>query len=328
MLKDNDKQRLLSMIRLFIFTAFFFVCARAEIPYTRPTERYIKANGWETISSGLKECGLSMAHRNLFDRVWKREEPGFVGYHGSTQNYRIYQDIIRIILEEHLCIPIRDDFHFFRIPAHPDYHHTSLEDYGSAWADYHPAHFVCMNYALYGNFRFMGWCSYYYFFTNSSAQLTSQEAYLGWLFERIGLDTSLAHQAFAIGKDYLEGNRGVLFQIFDISHFHPQNTPLHDFSDKLCSTGLEGHLLSSLYQGHDPSLFYDQCRMLMTNHGTLNPFSPLIIKRYDTVDPNVSAEYEQALRSFIKGLSPDPEKVAEYRKELFCAWEVIDDQVL
>jgi len=71
-----------------------------EIPYFSPTNRFIQAHGWEKISSGLKNLGVSMVHRNLFDRIWHREERGFIGYHGSTQEYRIYQDIIKIVLEE------------------------------------------------------------------------------------------------------------------------------------------------------------------------------------------------------------------------------------
>lgn len=298
---------------------------KREIQYRYPTERFIEACGWETISTGLKNLGVSMVHRNLFDRVWHREEPGFLGYHGSTQEYRIYQDIIRLILEEHIKISVRKDFHFFRIPADPQFHHRTLQEYGDYQWNYSPTHFFCMNYALYGNFQYPGSCSYYYFAENSSQTYLDYETKLVWLFNKLGIDPSTIHEVFTIGRYHLDAEKGILIQVFDMSHFNPWKD-YYELSDEQCG-GFANAPISEIVQGTSPTSFPWQIRMLMSNRHTLNPYSSLVIKRYDTLDPQVIRDYEQELREFIRSLAPEKEKIEQYKKELFACWEVIDDQV-
>lgn len=295
-----------------------------EIQYRYPTERFIDAYGWESISSGLKSLGVSMVHRNLFDRVWHREEPGFLGYHGSTQEYRIYQDIIRLILEEHVQIPIRDDFHFFRIPGDPQFQYHSLQEYGDYQWNYSPTYFLCMNYALYGNFHNPASCSYYYFAANSSLTYVDYESKLLWLFEKLGIEMSTISNSFNIGRHHLGAEKGILIQVFDMSHYNPWRD-YYNLSDHQCGT-FDTSPISEIVTGTTPASFPWQIRMLMSNRHTLNPHSSLCIKRYDAVDPQVIKEYEQELRRYIQSLSPDQEKIKQYKDELFTAWEVFDDQ--
>ncbi|MCB1181589.1 MAG: hypothetical protein KDK55_06190 [Chlamydiia bacterium] len=298
---------------------------KREIEYRYPTERFINAYGWETISSGLKNLNVSMIHRNLFDKIWHREEPGFLGYHGSTQEYRIYQDIIRLILEEQVQIPIREDFHFLRIPGDPQFHHQTLQEYGSDYGfNYSPTHFLCMNYALYGNFQHSASCSYYYFANNTSLNYVNYENKLVWLFNTLGIDTSSIHEAFTIGRYHLSAEKGILIQVFDMSHFNPWKE-YYELSDEQCG-GFSHSPISEIIKGTDPSSFFWQIRMLMSNRHTLNPHSSLYIKRYDALDSQIIQKYEQELREFIKGLDVDKEKVIQYRQELFTVWEVSDEQ--
>jgi hypothetical protein len=322
-----------------IFFLFLFFCSleaeeifdhypphiERKIQYRYPTERFIDAHSWESIYSGLKSLGVSMVHRNLFDRIWHREEPGFLGYHGSTQEYRIYQDIIRLIIEEHIKIPIREDFHFFRIPGDPQFHHQNLQEYGDYQWNYSPTHFLCMNYALYGNFQSPASCSYYYFAENSSLTHINYERKLEWLFNKLGIDSSMIYEAFTIGRLYLEAEKGILIQVFDMSHFNPWRKH-YDLSDGQCG-GFASSPISEIVAGTHPTSFPWQIRMLMSNRHTLNPYSPLIIKRYDALDPKVIQEYEQELREFIAKLIPEEEKMEQYKKELLEVWEVTDDQI-
>lgn len=341
MLNFAFRFQLATLIKSILYTPFFLLLLshieaneifhdyrphiERSILYRYPTERFIDANGWENISSGLKNLGVSMIHRNLFDRIWHREEPGFVGYHGSTQEYRIYQDVIKLLLEEHLKIPIRADFHFFRIPGDPQFIHQNLEEYGSYSSNYSPTHFLCMNYALYGNYQNTGSCSYYYFANNSSLTPVNYEAKLVWLFNKLGIDTPAIHEAFTIGRLHLNEEKGVLIQIFDMSHYNPWKE-YYALSDELCGS-FDTAVFSKVVEGIYPTTFPWQIRMLMSNRHTLNPFSSLIIKRYDALEPQVAHEYEKELREFISGLSSDGQQVNQYRQELLEAWGVTDEQV-
>jgi hypothetical protein len=49
------------------------------------------------------------------------ELPGFFGYHGCSQQYRIYQDILKAVFEELVQTPLPDDFQFMRIPGDPEF---------------------------------------------------------------------------------------------------------------------------------------------------------------------------------------------------------------
>lgn len=291
-----------------------------EIQYRFPTERFIDAYGWESISSGLKSLGVSMVHRNLFDRVWHREEVGFLGYHGSTQEYRLYQDIIRMVLEEHLEIPIREDFHFFRIPGDPQFHNRTLSEYGDYQWNYSPTHFLCMNYALYGNFQAPGSCSYYYFAHNSSANHINYEPKLVWLFDKLGINRDQIHEAFTVGHEHLSAEKGILMQVFDMSHYNPWED-FYQLADEQCG-GFEKALISEIVAGTHPKVFPWQIRMLMSNRHTLNPFSSLVVKRYDALAPEEVTLYQKELRAFIRTLVVDQAKAEQYKTELFQEWEV------
>lgn len=94
-----------------------------------PTEKYLKTTPLETIAQSLKpeeEARLP----TLLEISAKESENGFFGYHGSTQNFRIFQDIIRAVLEQKFEFVLPQDFYFFRIPGKPQYHFPNgLKDF-------------------------------------------------------------------------------------------------------------------------------------------------------------------------------------------------------
>lgn len=58
----------------------------------------------------------------LFNEMITREvDDPFFGYHGSTQNFRIFQDIVRAVFEEKFGFEMPADFYFFRIPGSSDF---------------------------------------------------------------------------------------------------------------------------------------------------------------------------------------------------------------
>lgn len=292
-------------------------CPKHEISYRSPTARYIEAYGWESISQGLKNIGTNMIHRTTFDRISHREEIGFVGYHGSRQEFRIFQDLIRVILEEIVALPIREDFHFLRTPGHPAFSYKNLSESGNA---YYADRFLCMNYAIYGNHTNPFSSSYYYFAVNGSSQKVNYEKEIQWIFETLGIAPDTIHSLFALGLDWIGHENGVLYQIFDMSHYDPRQ-PYYALADAQCLSIGSPSRFSQVVQGMHPTPFPNQIRMLMNNQATLNPNSSLIIKRYDKYPEETIKAYMQELREAVRSLSFSIEKVAAYRSHLLQLWE-------
>ena len=299
-----------------IFPTFPPLASR-DFPYRSPTLRYIDFYNWQTISSGLRNQGVTLIHHNLFDRIANREEPGFIGYHGSTQIFRIYQDIIRLIIEEHCQIPVRHDFHFFRIPGDPAYHYSTLQEYGQR--GYDPNLFLCMNYAIYGNHTNHFSSSYYYFTANSSATSVNYAHKIKWLMERLKMDDSTISSLFQNSLQIMGYDNGVIFQLFDFSHDEPQK-PYYHLADSHCLNFGANTPFSTMVQGHQPTCFANQIRMLLSNKVTLNPYSDLVVCRYDKLPPETIQLYESYLREAIKNLKPSEAACESYRQELLQLW--------
>lgn len=86
-----------------------------------PTERYLQDFPVDKL---LNEISYSYfgAHLTFFLNIVANEtREGFFGYHGHSQQYRIFQDILRAVFEETLAYQIPADFQFLRIPGDPLY---------------------------------------------------------------------------------------------------------------------------------------------------------------------------------------------------------------
>lgn len=293
-----------------------------DFPYRPPTERFLEKETWPKVCRGLRAQELSREHKAFFDALIQKEDVGFTGYHGSTQEFRIYQDIIRGVLEEIVEIPIRSDFYFFRIPGDPSFYHESLEEYGSYLNDYDPSYFICLNYAAYSNYKNDFFSSYYYFATNSSSSEVNFEEKLNLLFDKLGIERNAIHDLYSIGRSHLkESPTGVIYQLFDLSHKEGKMKP-YALIDPLTGTFAHNDMpFSEAIQGTQPSHFYLQTRLLMSNRYTLNPHAPLSIQRYDRIDPKVTKKYEMEMKKYMAQLKADPSKVDSYKKELFALWE-------
>jgi len=292
-------------------------CPKHEMPYRSPSARYIDTYGWESISQGLKNIGTNMIHRTTFDRISHREEIGFIGYHGSTQEFRIFQDLIRVILEEIVDLPIREDFHFLRLPGHPAFFYKNLSEYPKG---YDPTFFLCMNYAIYGNHTNPFSSSYYYFAVNGSSQRVIYEKEIQWIFETLEIETDIIPALFALGRSLIGHENGVIYQIFDMSHYDPRQ-PYYALADTQCISWGYSTLFSKVVEGVHPTPFPNQIRMLMNNHATLNPYSSLIIKRFDKYPAETISSYMQQLREAIRSLNFSVEKATAYRSHLLQLWE-------
>lgn len=293
-----------------------------EFTYRSPTARYIDAYGWDSIAEGLKNHSITMLHRNLFDRISHREEIGFIGYHGSTQQFRIFQDIIRLFLEEIVGLSIREDFHFFRIPGESLFSYKNLKEWGTL--GYDPNRFLCMNYAIYGNHQLMGSSSYYYFTVNGSANHINYVPKIKTLFDRLEIDAAFIQTLFAIGEKHIGQEYGVIYQVFDMSHFDPRK-PNYCLADEHCISYGSNQVFSSVVKGTSPTAFFNQIRMLLSNTSTLNPYSSLIVKRYDKLSPEATEAYMNELRLAVQSLRFSQEKAEAYRNELLLLWGVDEE---
>ena len=86
---------------------------RLQPAYQSPTKRFVEFFNYEHVLQSLRSHGLSLEHRNFFEHIIPHEELGFFGYHSSTQGFRIYQDIIRLVLEEICELEIKKRLLFF-----------------------------------------------------------------------------------------------------------------------------------------------------------------------------------------------------------------------
>ena len=88
---------------------------------------------------------------------------------------------------------------------------------------------------------------------------------------------------------------------------------------RICS--LCRNLFTDRYIDHDVDIA-PQLRMIISNQVALNPFSQLIVRRWDFYDEDTIMNYEIEMRDYIRNLSYDAEKVQEYRNKLLETWGI------
>lgn len=308
-----------------------------QVAYKSPTLRFNDFHNYEYILYSLKGNGLSLEHRNFFEHIIPHEELGCFGYHSSTQGFRIFQDIIRIVLEEICQLEIKQDFHFLRVPGKPLLSRPSAQQFLNDYPIVNnnipdqQEQLLSMNYALFGNFTNFGSCSVYYFTANHSATTVGFQAKLAFLFESVGLPSNALPELFKIGNSLMATENAVLFQFFDFSHHNGFHEP-YQLVDQMCYTAFPGGTpyalnkkMSELFLGIQPQHFTDQFRLVINNSRILNPHSPLAIKRYERSDPQLVEDYESQLRTAIRSLPHDSAKAKQYRALLIDLWEQTDE---
>jgi hypothetical protein len=302
--------------------------AAEKAAWTGPTKRHLRYEAYWKIEPYLLSHNVTPEMNQILQEAISQEEEGFMGYHGSKQDFRIYQDMIRFGLEEVLQIPIRPDFHFLRIPGDPDLNVNSA----SAFLKNHPRdinddlpleakQLLSMNMSLYGNYKDQNQFSVYFFARNThwGNHTYNYEKQLIPFFKALGIDPAYIHGAFSIAKECLPSS-GVLLQIFDSS----ENYQLADSQTYLAKTNGKRHELkkpiSHLLQDPECKIF-PQFRYVMNNQTTLNPHSPISMKRYDLATPQAQAEYEKKMRSYFHALPVDKAAKNAYADRLHKIWD-------
>lgn len=88
---------------------------------TTPTTRYLERHPIEKLIEYFDEDDYPISqHLPFFNEIIAQEDDsGFFGYHASTINFRIFQDILRVTQEEVFDQKLPENFYYFRIPGDP-----------------------------------------------------------------------------------------------------------------------------------------------------------------------------------------------------------------
>lgn len=303
------------------------VSALNSTEFESPSKRQMTLTAIDQIKYNLKIKGAGLDYRELFDKAIADEKIGFIGYHGDDLDFLIYQDIIRIIVEDVIEIPVKKDFHFIAIPLSTEYSFQSLEELSSLFVkDKYQAHTIAkntfpLNFAIYSNHNCAGLNSVINFSKNlAEASLRHRKEELGLLLEKLEMDPQLIETLFDIAYQRLDSKTGVLLQFFDhaISPYAFGNAV--SYASYPNGFLAENRLISEYFLDNSSGEFPQELRMVVNVRGVLNPTSPLSIKRYTKIQPNKLKAWEQDLRMLIKAEAFDPDKRDELRQSLLQVW--------
>jgi hypothetical protein len=333
------------MKRFLLLILFFQASLTAGIPvqdkYLGPTEQLVKRESWNTIQKNLNKIKIPNDLIPFFDTIASNENWGHIGYHGATQDYRIYQDIIRLTVEEILGIPIRKDFQFLRIPGDSDLNLNSMDEFINYWGEddidnktkLRSKQLISLNYGIYSNFDHKGSCSISLFVKDKSKSELDYAKQLNPLFENLGISTGALKELFRIAHKRLDGDGGILLRLSESSHLGDPRGEAYNFADEqsypckrggyrwgshLISKEFE-HIMSKRYITHDVKIA-PQLRLLVNNANTLNPYSSLSVERWDLYDTNTLETYEAEMRDYISNLKYSSFKVEKYKDKLMKIW--------
>lgn len=305
-------------------------------PYRSTTERFLELHPYSEIIKKTKLSNFNIRQKSFYEVLISNEERGFMGYHGCSHSFRVFQDIIRITLEEIVKFEFKKDFYFFRFPGDPLVNnHSDAKDFLRK----HPIiddnipemrnQLISSNFNLYSNYDLLGECSIYLFEKSISYNPPIFEGKIKLFFEEMGMPGDSISELFNIGKMFKDYQAGNIFQIFDLSYQDPFNKRAYEFVDKFnypsevkgvpVKTNL---LLSDLYHGIEGNQFLRQYRIVVNHAYFLNPFSSITMRRYDLNDAEEVKKYEAKLRTAIKAIPFDSAKVEAYKMKLKIMWKL------
>lgn len=339
------KNFLTTIFLIFNFTLLQAGILTSTVEYYGPTEMLLARESREKIESFLLKQEVPQDLWPFLDSIAANETWGHIGYHGANHSFRFYQDVIKFTIEEILAIPIRDDFHFLRIPGDPDLHLKSINQFIEFWGDQQvdnrdvvrTKQLLSMNYSIYSNFEIRGCCSASLFARDVSSIQVDYAKELEPFYDNLGINTKKLQKLLTIFEESFTDTGGILLQISEDSHLNDYNREAYNFADKQCYPALRGGFrydnnLISVHLRTAMTVDYvnkavnisDQLRLLLNTQHTLNPYSNLKIKRWDLQDPKKIKAYETIMRRTIRNFKFDRKKVVSYRQLLMRKWKQLD----
>lgn len=305
-------------------------------PFRSPTERFLDLHPYSKINSTTRSNNFYIRQKPFYDILMKNEERGFMGYHGCNHSFRIFQDIIRITLEEVVKLEFKKDFYFFRYPGDPLVNnHKDARDFLRKYPlvdDNLPEmrnQLISANFNLYSNYDLMYECSIFLFEKSLSYKPPVFESKIRLFFEEMGMPSDSISTLFNFGNGFQNYQTGNIFQMFDLSYQDPINKRAYEFVDKfnypceIKGVPVKTNLfLSDLYHGLEESQFLRQYRIVVNYEHFLNPYSSISMRRYDLYDAEEVKKYEANLRAAIKLIPFDKDKVEAYKTKLKIMWKL------
>lgn len=139
------------MISLKNYTCkLILLCLLPLCIYAGPTQRHLEFRTLDEISKNIEPAVSEKIP--LFLEISSHEtEDTFFGYHGMSQNNRLFQDILNVVFEDVLHIPIPKDFYFLRIPGESTWNWASGKDsflsyYGNRPVSMHHKELIISNF--------------------------------------------------------------------------------------------------------------------------------------------------------------------------------------
>lgn len=311
---------------LFTFLTIIFV-GELSSTFVSPTERYMQKFPAEHILFAMEKNGISIAEAPLFGELITKEKDGFIGYHGGCSSYRLFQDLIRLIVEETLQIPVRPDFHFLRVPDDPqfDRFNTARDFIDSIGPDFndshysHSCHLISLNISLFQSHDNDLELTPRYYIHNKSWTTPDYWTNIRSFVEKSGLDWDSFEKVIKEGLALLPQDRGILMQFFDQTNYH--------LLDKHFYLSQQGgvpytNLPPSHYLQNPEIKFFPQLRLVVNNNTILNPSSPLIMHRYDALTDGQKEHYEKTLRKSIRELKINDSRRTEMKEKLLSCWHL------
>lgn len=293
--------------------------------FISPSKRHLEKITLDQIKYNLRGKGVGLDYRELFDKAIAAESIGFMGYHGDSLDFLVYQDIIRIIVEEVLEIPIRKDFHFVSMPLRMNHSIQSLQDLSKVFANkiYYSQSVLestfPLNFCMYSNHNRLG-LNTVLNFSKNMGDTNLQRKELRHLFETLGIDSALLEVIYDTSHQYLDRKAGILLQVFDNS------TNPYGFGNTVGYASYpngfiaENNLISEYFLDAHLVDFPQELRLVLDVKGILNPASPISIKRYTKMQPSKLKAWEQKLRELVRASSFDPLKRDSLKQDLLHKW--------
>lgn len=301
------------------------LAAAAPIFLETPTERFLNAHPFEKILPVLQKMHANERDLALFDKLIDQENEQLLGYHAGSSTVRLFQDVVALIVKEILDIPVKDDFVFLRVPGDTSYRYEHALDFIRDWGpgthdtqENIRKQILSINMNLYQSFDAAYDLTPSYYLENRTHTHANVREILKPFFSQLGIEGEAVNALWDQALNLLPHDKGYILQIFD-------PTRGFTFARQHSYLAHSGGKPNPKYRYHEilfdsTAIDFPQMRLVMSNKSTLNPFSPLIIKRYDGLTDEQRDQYEKSLTSLLKELPFDPEKIQKVKKDLLQLW--------
>lgn len=328
MLANKNRMKNVVLFSTLVYLFSFSCMNSLQSEFVPPSERSMSALGISKIEEACSLRGINTDSKNLGYELTEKEKAGFLGYHGNNIEFLIYQDIIRMVIEEIIQLPVRDDFHFLSVPLDPTHNIQTKEQLAEVFlSEKNPSLALAdttfpLNFSIWDNMNRQGLNSLENYEHNKSYKPLGYKRRLHWFFDRLGIKKGKIENLYKELSVEMNANIGVIVMFFDESQESYQLSkkiayPAYPNGFIAANRTVDEYFLDAFN-----SSFPHEIRLILNNHQTLNPASPLKMNR---ILPDwFTLEYKRSrekLRKSIKKLSYSKEKVESYKKELINAWE-------